>query len=369
MRTVLINKGSRQAVLAGIAGACMFASAGMAQAEPFQTSLSGYGTVGAVITDTNEAQFRSNFRQHHGADKSADVGVDSRLGVQGSVIFNETFSAVGQLLGSRRDGETGVGVEWFYGEAKLTPNMAVRVGRMVMPTFVFSDSRNVGYAAHWLRAPMEVYDYYPYTSFDGVQANYTSELAGTNVKLTASTGKLHARVFAFGTGFEVKYPKIYAVSAVAERGNFSARVSAVTNEKTELVGLPLPQFRDTFMGGGLQYDNGKWLAVSEYTVRRNDHGNLIDSDAYYVSSGYRFGTVMPFATYSHFKPRGSTNPIPTSQYTVSAGARWDAFKNTALKLQADWIHGNGSQFINSTPAFAASKPTVRVVSFAADFVF
>jgi hypothetical protein len=108
--------------LAGI-GLC---SALAAQADDgVSWKFSGFGTIGAVVTDTDQAEFRSSMRQPRGATKSSpDLGVDSRLGLQGNVKFNDTFSAVGQVLTSRRDGTDAPEIEWLL--AAVTPWLDVR---------------------------------------------------------------------------------------------------------------------------------------------------------------------------------------------------------------------------------------------------
>lgn len=154
---------------------CAFAAAALCAAPALaatqfgeQVTLSGFGTIGATVTDNSDAQFRSDLRQPRGADESVDFGVDSKLGLQANAKFNDTFSAVGQLLVSRRSSKA-ASLEWLYGQAKLPMGFTAKLGRMVLPTFMVSDSRNVGYAAHWLRAPHEVYSLYPPSSFDGGQ--------------------------------------------------------------------------------------------------------------------------------------------------------------------------------------------------------
>lgn len=56
---------------------------------------SAYGTLGAVATDTDRVQYRASVRQSHGADKTVDFGVDSRIGAQVDYRLNSVLSAVG----------------------------------------------------------------------------------------------------------------------------------------------------------------------------------------------------------------------------------------------------------------------------------
>jgi len=62
----------------------------------------GYGTLGAARTNVDGWQFRNEPTQWSGADKDFDLGVDSRLGLQGTVTYKSDFSITAQLLGIRR---------------------------------------------------------------------------------------------------------------------------------------------------------------------------------------------------------------------------------------------------------------------------
>jgi len=340
----------------------------------------GFGTVGAVMTNTDEAQFRSSWRQTRGAGKSPDLGVDSRLGVQANVNFNSTFSAVGQLLVRNRDGGKRLQVEWLFGQASVTPWLDLRAGRMVLPVFLLSDSLNVGYATHWARAPTEVYSIYPASSFDGAQAQAHTDWGGTHFTLQASAGTTKADLVLFGAKVNADFKKLYSLNLVAEQGNWTLRVGDTEVHDSVVTGAdPVPPYTDSFRGVGITYDNGKALVQAEYVRRRtSDPGAVvhIDMNAYYVTGGYRMGRWMPYATYSRFEPVGSSLRALglSNTRTVAAGLRWDAYQDVAVKAQVESVQSNGFNFVNEGPAFFASAFSsnprkVNVFTLLADFVF
>ncbi|BBI60804.1 hypothetical protein HSBAA_21100 [Vreelandella sulfidaeris] len=152
--------------------------------------VSGFGTLGYVTTDTNDAEYRSSLRQHKGATESnGDWGVDSRLGLQANTTFNETFSAVAQGYISRRDGDSSPDIEWLFLQADVLDGTSFRAGRMLVPTFLLSDFRQVGYAQHWLRSPVEVYGNFLNTSFDGLQSVSRFALGDYNATVQLSGGE------------------------------------------------------------------------------------------------------------------------------------------------------------------------------------
>lgn len=335
--------------------------------EGMAWKFSGFGTLGAVFNSTDLAEFRSSYRQSGGAGESGDLGVDSRLGLQANVKFNETFSAVGQVLASRRDGSEKPEVEWLFGQAAVTPWLDLRAGRMVLPVFLFSDTRSVGFAQHWVRAPQEAYALYPPSSFDGGMVHLHSSVGDVNVNLQVSAGQADAKIYAVNREISLTYDKLYSVNLTAERGDWTARVGRTQSPEVKIGNLgPMPKSDDVFSGVGLQYDNGKLLLVSEYLTRRNS-SKLFDSNSYYASAGYRFGSVMPYFSSSHIESTGLRN-AGNSGSTQAVGVRWDALKNVAFKTQLERLQPT-YQYVHFTPAFGATKPKINVLSVTADFVF
>ncbi len=359
------------------AAAATLACGHTAGAEGLEYNFNGFGTLGYVTTNSDTAAFRTIARQDKGAtEHSASWEVDTRVGLQGNVKFNDTFSAVGQVLAARRDGEFAPTIEWLYGQAKVTDWADVRVGRMVLPVFMVSDSRNVGYASHWLRAPRDVYGMYPASAFDGVQAVFRHNMADTNFTLQVSAGNSKADIYTtFGTtlvGGIVDYSQTRALNLLAEHGNWTGRLGYTVANDTDVTIVPgLVGAKDKFTGAGLQYDDGQLLVAGEYVMRRFSHNTFnkaFDSNSYYLTTGYRFGSVMPYATVSAFEPKGTFYAADmTTSRSVAVGVRWDALKNIALKAQVEQSKHSASNLVLS-PAYDPNK-ALRTYSVALDFVF
>ena len=148
-------------------------SAGTASAATFDVS--GFGTAGFVITDTDKAEFVRG-SQPVGADSSGDVGVDSIAGVQATVHLTDTISGTTQVLLRRlyNDGFE-LDVPLAFLKAQVNKDFAVRLGRLPLPVFLVSDFRQVGYANTWIRPPVEVYGQVPLDNVDGVDVLYTGD--------------------------------------------------------------------------------------------------------------------------------------------------------------------------------------------------
>ena len=368
----------------------IFAAAAWADEDPAFT-FSGYGTLGAVRTNlgvtgnpfASEAEFRSGARQKKGASRSVDFGVDTRLGLQATYKFNEVFSAVGQVLASRRDDQEGPQVEWLYAQATPTQGVDLRIGRMVLPIFALSDNRNVGYAHYWVRAPQEVYGAYSPTSFDGVQARWRNNVGGVNLNVQASAGKTEADVYyLFRSKSTLKHDRLYSLAVSAEMGSWTVSGSKTLGKDSDISGpvFNLPKGDDNFTNLAVQYDDGQFVAMAEYVTRRYTTMDLVNSDSYYVSAGYRLGAWTPYAIYGHFTPKGdiyraldplfrpTPGPIPKGS-TQAVGLRWDAYKNVAVKAQVERVKRTDFAFANRSLPFMSSTPSVTAVSLAVDFVF
>ena len=148
---------------------------------------------------------------------------------------------------------------------------------------------------------------------------------------------------------------------------------------------------------GMSYDPGEWFVVSELVGFKGD-GFLSDSTSWYITGGYRVGSLTPYLTVASTKAHidaesGITSaagtPLATgaaginaginatlkqfngSQDSISAGVRWDAMRNVALKLQVERISvkdGSNGRFANVQPSFPTNAK-VNLVTVAADFVF
>jgi predicted porin len=155
----------------------------------------------------------------------------------------------------------------------------------------------------------------------------------------------------------------------------------------------------TFLGLGASYDPGTWFLMVEW-AKFNTHSILGTKNAGYVSGGYRFGKVTPYATYARIKADSNTsdpgvgivglppqvaglalqlnailnqqlNAIPR-QATASIGARWDFARNAAIKVQYDRVSldsGSFGTFGNVQRGLFQPGGRVQIISATFDFVF
>jgi hypothetical protein len=391
--------------------------------EGVRLTLSGFGTAGVVHSDEEHAdyvvdQFKPN---GPGATRRWSGDVDSRVGLQLNADVRPGLGAVVQVVSQQRyDNTYKPVIEWANVKWQATPDLSVRAGRIVLPIFMLSDSRRVGYANPWVRPPVEVYYMVPITSTDGVDANWRRTFGEVTHSLQATMGRADAKFPpqpSIGSG-EAKVRDIFAAVYTFERGFLTGRLNygqaKLTIEQYDPLFAGFRQFgppgaaiadryevrgrKTDFVGVGISYDPGAWFLVGEW-AHFDTHSIVGAKQAWYASGGYRLGKVTPYATYAHIEPHGATSdpglplaglPPPLAaaagqliallnaqlsvvprQTTWSLGVRWDFLRNAAIKLQWDRVRraeGSIGTFANLQPGFTPGG-TVNLLSAAVDFVF
>ncbi len=369
-------------------------------------SFSGFGTLGVVHSSENRADFATSPLQANGAGYSRQWSpdVDSRIGAQVIATVSPKLSGVLQIVSEQNfDGTYWPRVEWANIQYRFTPDFSVRLGRALLPGFLFSDTRLVGYTYPWVRPPVELYSLNPVDTNDGIDLRYHLQM-GDLIDTIHNQGTNYGR-------------KSWGFTNTAEYGPFTLLLSF---EESHLSNTTSDPFFDAFRQFGPQgiaiasrynldnkliaiedvgatYGSGHWLVVSEWS-HADTHSFLGDQTAWYASSGYRFGKFMPYLTYAEVSAIGNSSPgldlmeLPPAaaglgaglnaaldslleaiadQKTVSAGARWDFAKNVDLKLQFNHSRlgaGSSGTLINVQPGFVPGG-TVNLFSAAIDFVW
>jgi hypothetical protein len=357
--------------------------------EGVQYKVSGFGTLAGTVTDKADLEFRSSRNQSVGANSTFDFGVDSRFGVQGTVDFGQGLTVVGQALAARRRVDEAVdsnrdfdlGVEWLMAQYSVNSNLDVRLGRVVLPAFMISDSRNVTYSQPWLRAPLEVYAAMPLSTVDGVQAAWRLPVSDAVITLQPTFGKASSNTSAGTSVIKSDRQRIASLNASVEYGSWLVRVGQVRGTTPDFrLSSSLPSWgsKDKFTNFGVQFDNGSALVMAELATRRmNDvpatfpvpsmaGRPLAKSQHWYVAGGWHVGKWLPVLALS--KSTDQNVSPHTSTRGLDLSVRYDLMPNVAVKAQfSRYESKDNAVFVTSTSAAANEK--VNVLSAGLDFVF
>lgn len=346
-------------------------------ADKSMFSVSGFGTVGVAQSNNDQADFVSSVFRPNGAGASRRLSsdVDSKLGIQVTASINEQWTGVVQLISQQRyNNSYRPSVEWANLSYKITPDLNVRVGRVVWPLFTRSDSMNVGYSNFSIRSSAELAATIPNPYSDGVDASYRFKVGSTTQTLTGMVGK--SRVNYAGEAYlDVK--NIRGLSHVIDYNELTMHLAYMNMDYIFGFpgGSPLPVNLPVYSIGGV-YDTGKWFVTGDLLRAPDPYYGRID--AFSLLGGMRFGAVSPYIGYSQFTQStfgpGSAQLTTPTQSTSTVGVRWDFMKNTALKVQFDQIKSGDVanafpiSFINLQPGFQ-KRPNANIVSAVVDFVF
>jgi len=398
--------------------ACVYSADTSADSGQSMFSFSGFGTLGEVHSSEHQADFTSSVFNPNGAGYSRNwsAAVDSLIAAQVTGKFTPQWSAMVQVISEQNYDDTYTPhVEWANIKYQLTPDLGLRIGRIVLPSFLISDNRNVGYANPWVRPPLEIYTLVPLTTNDGADASYTVHMGGVAQTFVGVYGNNDSNSVGGGSS-HARHTWL-----IADTLDTGAATVHISYQQTRLSVDSLNDFFDAFrqfgsqgvaladeydvdhsrvksFGMGAMYDPGKWFATAEWGT--TDYNSVLGKQTgWYASSGYRLAKFTPYLTYGTIKTTGhrsdpglTVSALPPSlagpatglnaalnailgaapvQTTTSSGVRWDVFRNADLKLQYDHIRlGAGSPGVltNLQPDFQRGG-TVNLISIAIDFVF
>jgi hypothetical protein len=384
----------------------------------WDASVSGFGTLGLVHSSENLGDFTSNVLKPNGAGYthawSSDV--DSRVGAQVIATLTAHLSADVQAIAEQNaDSTYRPHFEWANLKYQFTPDFSVRAGRTLLSSFLFGDSRKVGYALPWVRPPSELYGLVPISRSDGVDATYHAHFGNVGNTTAGTYGQTRSDLPGGGSTVARRQ---WAITDTVDYGDATAYV---TYHQAYLTFPPfnalLDAFRPfgpqgnsiadrydndnkrvTFFGLGGSYDIGKWFMLGEWGTT-NFHSALGASTAWYVSGGYRLRAFTPYVIYGAVKPiSNTTDPglnvaaLPPAlqgaasglnaelnallagiadQRTISIGLRWDLTRNIDLKVQFDRESlgsGSAGTEINVQPGFPRGG-IVNLASIDLDFLW
>lgn len=346
-------------------------TAGADDPDTSMFTLSSFGTVGIVHSSEKKADFAGTFKPNGaGYSRSWSADVDSLIGAQLSANFTPQLSAVVQVISEQRyDNSYRPFLEWANVKYQFTPDFGARIGRIVLPVFLLSDTRKVGYTTPWVRPPEEVYSLIPITSSDGMDVSYRFHINDITNTLQGNYGQNDSQLpDDMGS---VMARELWGITNTTEFGTLTTRITYMQADLSSSRPNPfLGNFDVTpleFFGMGASYDPGQWFVMGEWG-RITIEPSIAKRNAWYVSAGYRVDLFTPYITYARVKSDQENNE---GQQTLSLGLRWDFTKNMDAKLQYDYTRLKDNAIgplSNIQPDFEPGG-SFNLISLAVDFVF
>ncbi|HNQ75111.1 MAG TPA: hypothetical protein PKM39_00600 [Pseudothauera hydrothermalis] len=394
--------------LAGMLPMLLAASAAVAQTPPLW-QLSGFATVGALIPNEGDLWFFRSGVNAPGPQR-VDLGTDSLAGVQASVHWgNASDFTVQWMVRETPRGNHDPRLSWAFWRYAPNSALTLRVGRVRVPFFMFSDSLYVNYANPWIRPPQEVYGLNPFSDIDGADLLLRIPLDGADLELRPYFG--HSRIDLADDGrARLRNARGFTVSLIEDKlsvflghgqgrlkirwGDIGYRtlVANLALAGGELAALPAElsgeHGRASFSAAGLHWDDGQWLTIAEIVRRRADR-YVNSARAWHLTVGRRVGAFTPFFTLAR---QSEERPLARAeiadpqlaagfdaylasrrgtQHSLTVGVRWDFARNAALKTEFSRIrigHNAWGNFFPSGQDMPGGR-TVHLVGVSLDLVF
>lgn len=314
-------------------------------------NINGFLSVGASMLDDDKVEVA-------GADTQGGFKQNTILGLQVRKQVNDSTSVTGQLV-SRGSDDYSTEAAWAFVTYAANDNLDLRMGRLRIPAFYYSDFLEVGYTYNSIRPAEEVYRL-PFSSFDGV--DFTQRFSSGNIdgNVQVYYGRYVGDFKAEGddTIYAADFRNLAGISLNTNFGNFGTRLSynqgelnvqgdipddsdlargidlaqtiseipsgapvgtaintlnpgALTPAEQILlnqytgVGEPsasedfnLTGQTSQFIAAALTYDDGTYNLLAEWTSFDHETSLLADDQAWMASAAMRMGEFTPHVRYS-----------------------------------------------------------------------
>jgi hypothetical protein len=349
---------------------------GAVPAAHADVNISGFGQVVAGTTlDDGSSLF--------GYDDEVDFRPESLFAVQVRADLNEQFSATAQIV-ARGNEDFDPEFAWAYIGWRPNDAISVKLGRQRTPFYRYSDYLEVGYAYPWLRPPEAVYNLGGFANYEGINAAWNVSAGSWESTAQFVYGSLDTETTISGATADAGYDQfIGATFETVHDGWLTLRVGYFTADVLLAPEALAPLFaglrasglgavadklevngdKGSFLGVGFEVDRSNVVVIGEYVRVEVEDSFIAERKEWYLTAGYRFGTVLPTYTYGERNNDSDTSvlalvppqaPIFATVAGValldqldatynSIGVRWDFAKNVAFK--ADY-----TRYESSAPA-------------------
>jgi len=347
-------------------------------------NINGFLSVGASMLDKNDASIAS-------ADNQGGFKNDTVLGLQISKQVNDSTTVTGQLV-SRGTEDYQTEAAWAFLTYAANDDLDLRMGRLRVPAFYYSDFLEVGYTYNSIRPAEEVYRI-PFSSIDGVDLAQRFSSGDIDGTVQIYYGRYQGDFESNGTVYDADFRNVTGISVSANMGNFGSRLSYNQGELN--LGSPAPagtglavvQGSANFLASGdlnaakdfnisgqtssfieaaLTYDDGTYSVLAEWTAFDHETSVLLDDQAWMVSAAMRMGEFTPHVRYSTQKDEFDSGVegdiqkqlgLEADESSITLGLRYDYDSSTALKFE---IQNNDEKTIEGADGESATLYSVAV---------
>jgi len=328
--------------------------------------------------------------------RTADNLQESKVALQWGADLGEGMRFVGQTMAR---GDSGDGFvltyDWAYFDFNIGESGKLKLGRLRIPFYKYSDYLDVGYAYHWISPPKSMYSL-TFSNMDGIgyQQNFATGMVDHS--LNAVIGRYQGTLLLGGVASPGNLENLFAINYSANMGNqefYIAYAQAdVYLEAATVEGLATaaPAEADAILMNG---DKGSFIGVgykgsfsditlfAEYSQVIVDDSILQDQTGGYIGAAYSMGEYVYHVTYEVEEDTGKdfTNPVVNAAAkalgnrssegdatTITFGVRKDIAATTALKAELSSYTEDRIQVAGAT---ATSEQKALLLKIAVETMF
>ncbi|MFC4698861.1 hypothetical protein ACFO4O_01630 [Glaciecola siphonariae] len=338
---------------------------------------------------------------------------ESLLGLRADWTVSDAFHIVGQAV-VRANDEKGSDIQWLYADYRPSNNLSFKLGRQRIPIFQFSEVIDVGFAYPWITLPLEIYNPFIFSEYDGLLASYEFSQRKFSGSFDAYYGVYDDEIVFGRRKVDAKVDDLMGVVGQVYYKQFNFRASHHRG-RTKVFIDELAQFQNVLRALGFE-DSAATLDVNnevryfqfsagwenlDYFVKvelsRFDSAAYFapTTNSFYVTAGYNFYPFTVHATIAQsdtdygdapneipvgFDPQLDflaqqyalalqSNPLSDMQ-TFTLGLRYDIRSNLALKADITLIQGQeqpDDDSINTRPF--TLEENAELLQLAVEWVF
>jgi len=302
---------------------------------------------------------------------------ESSIGLNFSKKINDNLSIQTQIFG--HDKNDGIIFDWFFATYEINEYSKVKLGKLKFSGNLYSEIVDVGSAHHWNRLPTEIYGHneaevaMTIESFKGAALKNTYDLNDEELKLGF---EIYTGVSEAAEEGELGFEDMHGIVLIISNDSYNFGLSYLTysiaeEEHDDHEDESIEAQEDSMVEAKLNllsaYAKAEWeqfFVLAEISRSSSDDVPKLDTNAWYISTGYRINKFLPHITLAQFD-----QDTGKSQKSISIGINYNLDINTTLKLQFDNIKVNndagiGEVFFEETPG-----ETVYITSLGLNYTF
>jgi len=296
-------------------------------------NISGFASAAYAVSDSEDA-----YIERIDEDGSCD---ETRFALNISARISNKLSFAGQILMAGRENNFDAHADWAFARYKFTNNTSLLFGKIKYPNMLFSEIYDVGYLYPWSSAPQELYN----LEVGGSGAVYES-IKGASLLFSLMPNEIEYVFQPFVGNADMEdgtMKKLFGFMVGVNGENFQLKAGYNTGEFHPGGGHGggeegeegvFHDFDDETpdketWNFGASVELGNLIGHAEYATIEYDGFSGLNTDAGYVTLGYRIGKFLPHVTFASFEQDNGRE-----QESVTLGVRYELTENASLKL--DW---------------------------------